>query len=365
MSNILLIEPFFGGSHQQWAEGWKKHSRHKIHLLTLSAHHWKWRMHGGAVTLAEQFLTMDLEPDWIVASDMLDLSVFLALTRPKSNGTPIAVYFHENQLTYPWSTTDEDPGKQQDNHYKFINYTTALAADKCLFNSDYHRSSFLEALPLFLKKFPDHRNIKTIASIEQKSEILPLGMDLSAHDAFAKGDKKHINRPPVLLWNHRWEYDKNPNAFFHALFELKNQGMAFQLIVLGEELQKSPSIFEEAKQRLRDEIIHWGYCERRADYSQWLWMADILPVTSNQDFFGGSIIEAVYCDTIPLLPHRLAYPEHFPNHPEFYYHSDEEFLTKLSQLIKGFDAQRPINTQHLVSRYDWCTLISRYDGLFS
>ncbi len=139
MAKILIIEPFFGGSHKQWAEGWQKHSQHQIKLLTLSAHHWKWRMHGAAVTLADRFLKMDFDPDWIVATDMLDFATFLSLTRKKSNGIATAIYFHENQLSYPWSPADEDKNMQRDNHYMFINYTSALVADLCLFNSSYHR----------------------------------------------------------------------------------------------------------------------------------------------------------------------------------------------------------------------------------
>ena len=364
MSKILLIEPFFGGSHQQWAEGWKKYSQHQIEWLTLSGHHWKWRMHGGAVTLAQQFLRMDFCPDWIVASDMLDLSVFLALTRSKTAGIPIAVYFHENQLTYPWSATDQDPQKQQDNHYKFINYTSALVADKCLFNSDYHRKSFLEALPLFLKKFPDHKNLSSIDAVIRKSQVLPLGLDLRKHDA-NRPVQKSSTQSPMLLWNHRWEYDKNPDVFFNALFELQKQGIAFQLIVLGEQLQQSPLIFAKAKERLKKHILHWGYCQDRTKYSWWLWQADILPVTSHQDFFGGSIIEAVYCDTIPLLPKRLAYPEHFPEQSDFYYQNDEDFLESLIRAIHSFQANSPIKTRHLVQKYDWHSLIERYDELFT
>lgn len=362
MSKILIIEPFFGGSHRQWAEGWQRYSEHGIKLLTLSAHHWKWRMHGGAITLAEQFMEMDFQPDWIVASDMLDLSVFLAMTRPKSDGIPTAVYFHENQLTYPWSATDRDPRKEQDNHYKFINYGSALVADRCLFNSQYHLDSFLEALPLFLRKFPDHRNIKSIEKIRQKSSVLPLGMDLTAldhHDA-----KDITDNTPILLWNHRWEYDKNPADFFEALYEMKKQGIPFKLVVLGAELRKVPPVFAEAKEKLKDHTLHWGYCEDRETYRQWLWQADILPVTSNQDFFGGSIIEAVYCDTVPLLPQRLAYPEHFPNCPSFYYKDDDEFTKSLVQLIDTFHTQRPINTQKLVKKYDWNRLIDTYDEIF-
>ena len=64
-------------------------------------------------------------------------------------------------------------------------------------------------------------------------------------------------------------------------------------------------------QILETNIVHFGFCESFSEYAQWLWKADILPVTSNQDFFGISIIEASYCETYPLLPERLSYPELF------------------------------------------------------
>lgn len=363
MAKILLIEPFFGGSHQQWAEGWQKHSEHQIELLTLSGHHWKWRMHGAAVTLAAQFMEMDFQPDWIVASDMLDLAGFLSLSRPKSDSVATAVYFHENQLTYPWSSTDKDKNNQRDNHYKFINYTSALSADICLFNSNYHKNSFLEALPAFLKLFPDHKNLNTVDKIIKKSQVLPLGLDLQGLN-INKMEATKEKSSPILLWNHRWEYDKNPTTFFTALFKLKDRNTNFKLVVLGEELSKRPPIFDEAKKRLKNEILHWGFCEKRTDYIQWLWNADILPVTSNQDFFGGSIIEAVYCNTIPLLPKRLAYPEHFPDNSSFYYENEGEFVEKLATLINKCDEKYEGKLQSLVEKYDWKNLIGIYDGVF-
>ena len=70
-------------------------------------------------------------------------------------------------------------------------------------------------------------------------------MDLKRFDEFEIKDKK--NEIPILLWNHRWEYDKNPDAFFNALFQLKNKGIKFQLIVLGESYKNSPPIFKKAK----------------------------------------------------------------------------------------------------------------------
>ncbi len=255
---IILIEPFFSGSHKQWAEGLQKHSSHQIEILSLPGRHWKWRMHGGAVALAKQFNELKYTPDLILATSMLDLTTFLALTREKSNGIPVAMYFHENQLTYPWSPQDRDVKNKRDNHYAFINYVSALAADQIFFNSEYHRESFLGALPAFLNQLPDRKGKESIERIKAKSKVLLLGMDLIKFDEFrnSENEKKSL---PVILWNHRWEYDKRPKAFFRQLFLLKEQGIDFRLVVLGERNDVSPPIFDEAKEKLSKEILHWGY----------------------------------------------------------------------------------------------------------
>ncbi|HIO73068.1 MAG TPA: DUF3524 domain-containing protein, partial [Flavobacteriales bacterium] len=73
----------------------------EVELLTLSGHYWKWRMHGGAISLAAKYNDLDHDFDLILVTDMLDLSTFQALTRTKTHNIPFAVYFHENQLTYP------------------------------------------------------------------------------------------------------------------------------------------------------------------------------------------------------------------------------------------------------------------------
>ena len=79
--NICLLSPYHGGSHKAWAQGYREHSRHRIRLLTLPPRFWKWRMHGGAITLARTFLENAESPDLILSTDMLDLSLFLGSTR--------------------------------------------------------------------------------------------------------------------------------------------------------------------------------------------------------------------------------------------------------------------------------------------
>ena len=359
--HILIIEPYFTGSHQSWAEGYQTHSDHDVEILALPGRYWKWRMHGGAVTLAENFLNGDFQPDLILATDMLDLTTFLSLTRKRTAGLATAIYFHENQLTYPWSENDRDVQAGRDNHYAFVNYISALAADAVFFNSSYHLDSFLGGLPNFLKGFPDFNELDSIDRIRDKSQVLSLGLDLLKFDGYEQ--ERQNSKVPVILWNHRWEYDKNPKDFFEALYTLKKEGIAFELIVLGENFSQQPVEFDEARTILGDEIIQYGYAESFEDYAGWLYQADIIPVTSYQDFFGGSIVQAMYCGVVPLLPNRLAYPQHIPDEFKKYliYSDLSELVPKLKNLIKSLDeVDRKALTNH-VSKYDWSVKAKEYD----
>lgn len=362
---ICLVEPFHCGSHAAWAEEFARHSRHEVRLLTLSGRRWKWRMHGGAVTLARQFMENGFAPDLLLASDMLDLTTFLALTRSRTAGLPTALYFHENQLTYPWSTNRSNTG-QQHAHYAFTNYTSALAADTVLFNSRFHLDSFIDRLPGFLAGFPDHNERQSVAVIKGKSRVLSLGLDLQRFDAHRPRQPRQPTKAPLILWNHRWEYDKNPEGFFQVLYQLKEEGLCFDVAVLGEAYRNRPPVFAEAQKKLGKRIRHFGYIADFADYAEWLWQADILPVTSHHDFFGASVVQAIYCHCTPLLPDRLAYPEHLPadRHARYLYADDRALTERLREMLEKPEAVDESLPAH-VARYDWQKQIEEYDELFA
>ena len=351
---IKLIEPFFTGSHKQWAEGLQKYSKHEISIASLNGNHWKWRMHGSAISFSQN-LDQETVPDLILSTDMLDVATFKSLLPTSWNHVPVITYFHENQITYPWSQNDPDKELKRDLHYGWINYTSALASDRVLFNSDYHLNSFLDALPGFLNVFPDNQNFETLNQIRNKSEVLHLGMDLTKFDQF-KGNKIH-NR---ILWNHRWEYDKNPESFFKVLFQLDDEGIEFELAVCGERFEKAPPIFEEAQIRLSDKIVQFGTLDSFEEYSKLLWSCGIIPVTSNQDFFGISAVEAIYCECAPLLPNRLNFPAHLNQH-HLLFDNDCELLDKLRKLLLE---RKPNNFRSEILRYDWSSQIKDYDSLF-
>ena len=314
-------------------------------------------MHGGAATLARRFLESGQKVDLILATDMLDLTTFQALTRHRTANTPFAIYFHENQLTYP-----PPPGEKRDLHYGFINYASALAADRIFFNSDFHRDAFLEELPRLLKHFPDFNELETINRIEARSEVLPLGLDLERFDAYRPAQR--LSGPLRILWNHRWEYDKQPEVFFNALYALLRDDLDFEVIVIGESFRQRPEEFLEARERLAGRLRYFGYARHFEEYARLLWEADVQVSSAIQDFFGASTCEAIYCGCLPILPDRLNYPTFIPDpHRELCLYRDPEGLTgRLRWACQNPDRVREISLRDHVARYDWQRLIEQYDS---
>ncbi len=365
---IALLSPYHGGSHQAWADGYVRSSGHEIRLLALPARFWKWRMHGGAVTLAREFLDAAWQPDLLLATDMLDLATFLALTRSRTAGLPAALYCHENQLTYP---LPGDPASgpwrhqrgQRDQHYAWINLTSALAADLVFFNSHFHRDSFLDALPRFLKHFPEHNELEAVDQIAARSSVLPVGIDLRRLDAAHR--EPPPDEPPLVLWNQRWEYDKNPAGAFAALYAVQDAGIPFRLAVCGQNFRRQPAEFAEARERLRDRLVHFGYA-KEARYQALLWEAVVTFSTAWHEFFGISVVEAAYCGALPLLPRRLSYPELVPPalHNACLYNEPDELVARLQTALTNPEATRASATQvaQAMTRFDWSRLAPAYDG---
>lgn len=360
---ITLIEPYFTGSHANWANEYARHSQHHIEILSMRGKYWKWRMHGGAVTLAAEYLNRKLQSDLLLVTDMLDLTTFLALTRRQTATIPVAIYFHESQICYPWSPSDRDVRNKRDHHYGFINYSSALAADRVFFNSQYHYSVFFKELQKFLKHFPDYNEMDTVPKIRDKSQVLHLGLNLQMFDRFSRSDDSNQGSP-LILWNHRWEYDKNPEEFFQALYALQDQGLDFRVAILGESFGKLHPIFIDAQSKLGERVVQFGYADDLAHYAGWLHQADIFPVTSHHDFFGASVVEALYCDCYPLLPRRLTYPELLPadRYPDNFYQGFDDLVRKLGQAITKIDRIRQQNFSDHVQRFAWQKMASVYDS---
>ena len=364
---ILALEPFYGGSHRRFLDRWQALSRHHITLWTLPARFWKWRMRHAGLEFAERFEQAETSESWdlIFCSDMLNLAEFRGLA-PAAAALPTVLYFHENQLTYPVRKEEE-----RDRHFAFSNLLSARAADAVWWNSGFHRDDFAQAARDWLRRLPDFQPLDSVDGILAKSSVLPQGIDLPP--------PRRASREPGplrILWAARWEFDKNPEAFFAAVGRLKELGHPFRLSVLGERYRRSPEIFDQAQRDLDGHIDHWGYLDGRDAYLEALGRADVVVSTADHEFFGVAVAEAVAAGCRPLLPDRLAYPELIQDlepATDYLYKSDDELHDRLLSLAVAADRGEPLwpagargpgpeAGHRAMARYAWPKIVQDLDG---
>lgn len=352
MKRVLILEPYYGGSHKLFLQGLQQTVVADYTLFTLPPRKWKMRMQLSAPWFVDKIKNLPENErffDAVLCSTFVDVAVLRALLRAIEGWNPAAqvnTYFHENQFAYPGQI--DDPAIRQ---FTAINFTTALASDCCAFNSVYNLESFMKGIELFLNKAADMKLQNCIDDIRNKSVIIYPGMDYSAIDQVKSRDNngKITNLPSTLVWNHRWEHDKGPDEFFEALYTLQQNGVAFRLIVLGESFINRPDCFEIASTKLQNEIIHFGYAESRNRYAELLHQGDLIISTAKHEFFGISVLEGIRAGCFPLLPHDLSYPELY----------DERYLYKPGKLARRLETL--LNKKVCLDRTTAHTLTDRFD----
>lgn len=352
---ILAIETFYGGAHRQFIDGLIEHSEHDYTLVTLPDELWKWRLKTGALEIAQQI--DDIESfDLVFCTDLINLGELKSLV--PGTFPPVVLYYHENQHSYP-----PEEGRSPDFHIRWIDFSNALTAEKLVFNSHFQMNSFIDALPNFLKEIPCSTidSESAILKIREKSSVIYPGTETPEFSS-----KEKNGSVPRIVWNHRWEYDKNPKQFLRVMKKIKSMGTDFELVLLGES-QKFPSdIYESDIEELQDRIVHRGWLPSRDAYFEMLRCADIVISTSNQENFGLSIVEAMQSGCYPLLPYRIAYPEVLPEqfHSDLLYRSEKELVYKLNSLLNGTipdttDLAKQLQVHH------WQNRIREFDSLFN
>ncbi|GJM26378.1 MAG: glycosyl transferase family 1 [Phycisphaerae bacterium] len=337
---VIAFEPYYGGSHRAFLDTWIAASVHQWELHTLPARHWKWRMRGSAIWLANQLRDAPAgRYDALFTCDMTSVADLRALLPIHLRDIPIVCYFHENQLTYPLS-----PNDWRDYQFGFTNITSALSADAVWFNSQSHLDAFLDAVKHMLKSMPENLSGDVLPQIKAKSIVQYPAVELPpkshGHDDGAVPSVRESNLR--ILWPHRWEYDKNPQPFFDAMLALAEADAKFELVVLGESFRTAPPEFKSALTKLESRISHAGFLPSRDDYWRLLQSCDVVVSTAIQENFGLAVVEAMLAGCIPILPRRLSYPELLgvasgsasPN-SHYLYEDDDELRHALANLCNA------------------------------
>jgi len=350
---IVAVEPYYGESHKIFLDQLAEHSRCQIELITLSPHRWQWRMRTAAIDLVDLIVEKSHDADILFVSDYLDLATLVGLAPNELGRLKKIVYFHENQLTYPVQEV-----KDRDIHFAVTNLTSCHAADEAWFNSEWHLRDFETSLKKLARKLRDGKSLHHQKALD-KCRVVPLGVKLPEHFPVAKK-----SGPLKILWNHRWEYDKNPEECFEVLEELANDGFDFELSVCGHSFVRHPEIFDQLPKMLGNKLVHCGWLESKEEYYAQLKNSDVVISTAIHEFFGISIVEAIHFGCYPLLPNRLSYPEIIPPnlHDRHLWNSREDLKHKLEKLLPTQNT--PIDSIISMDRFGWKTRILDFDQRF-
>ena len=372
IKDILFIEPYDGGSHRAFREGLARHSRHQFTHLTLPARYWKWRMRGSAAWFADLANGLAQRSfDLLFVTGFLNLADFRGLLAPPLDRIPALLYMHENQLTYPLS-----PEEQFDFHFGFTNIVSALAADSLVFNSEYHQGLFLDSLPSYLGKMSEAVPRQVAERLAARSTVLPVGLDRGPlpddHFPQYRGGRcdPHVGprwpggERPLILWNHRWEFDKQPEMFARVMDRLAGDGLDFEVALLGD-TQQHNEVFTPLAARLGERVRAFGFLEDRDRYDELLSRADIVVSCAQQEYFGISVAEAVHAGCYPVLPRRQVYPSLYGTRcrGRHFYETVEELTKMLTDLITGDSCGHVCSLDRDIDPCCWERLAPRFDEL--
>jgi len=321
---ILLLSAYHAQSHQSWCRSLMvMFPEHEWILLTLPGRYFNWRIRGNALSWSMgQRDILEKNYDLVLATSMVDCATLRGLI-PNLANIPWVVYFHENQFEYPVSA------KNDHTEPKMVSLYNALCAEKVIFNSQYNYHTFISGLERFLKKMPDQVPENILKSIASKSEVIPVPINV---DNFLPVDKG-VESVPVLLWNHRWEYDKGPQQLYNVLTELYQRKFLFKLNLIGPQFRVIPDAFDKIQQEFSNVIKNYGFIESVVEYKKILASSDMVLSTALHDFQGLAILEAVAAGCIPVVPSRLAYTEIFPEK----YQYDSDLLLPMNEAKKMAD----------------------------
>lgn len=345
--NILLLSAYNTQSHNYWSRLLIKNiPEWDWTFLTLPPRKFSWRIRGNPLSwMSSNKRELEMEYDTVLATSMVDLSTLVGLFPNLAKANKV-IYFHENQFEYPLSD-----GKEHSNvESMMVNLYGALTADRVIFNSSYNRTSFYSGAHKMLKRINDHSPISILDVIRKKDEILPVPI---CNRKTTKSSKIKNS----IIWNHRWEYDKNPEDFYKALKILKLEGIEFKLIMMGIQFNNSPKVFDCIKKEFSNTILCWGE-QDIIDYIEWLKKGEFIVSTAIHEFQGLAVMEGVQYGAVPIIPNRLSYPEWFPN--KYLYGNTPEQLAEV--IKKSFMKE---NNPPDLEKLTWGFLGERYSKVLN
>lgn len=327
-STYWLLSAYRADSHAAWAD-WLVRAFPEIRWrrLELPGRHFAWRIRGAPLSWLDTL--PDETPDAIVATSMVDLATLKGL-HPRLGRVPALYFFHENQFAYPRGDAQTTSVEAQ-----MVQIYGALAADRVRFNSSFNRDTFLSGVETLMQRLPDHVPTGIAERLRAGSAVLPVPIEPPSRPTAAEP-----RDPNLIVWNHRWEYDKAPELFVHVIEEMANEGEDFRLALLGQRPPGGSPELNRLRDSCGDRIAIDGMLSRD-EYWRWLHRAGIAVSTARHEFQGLAMLEATCAGCQPLVPDALCYPEIYPEAYRYAADDTQALKTRLRDWLRGVPQATP------------------------
>ena len=310
---VLGFEGWDSGSHRAVRESIVRHGALDWQWITLPPANWRWRLRLGAVDLVEAgHAEGALVEAWnaIFVTSLVSLSDLVALLPASLAAVPRILYMHENQAAYPAAAGRDD---QRDAHAIATNLTSMLAADRIIWNSQWNHDSFITGAASMLRTAKGAVAGDMLRRVTERSQVIwpPVETPINDDDGVLhKASEAHDKGWRLVVWPHRWEHDKGPEALL-TIERAQGERDRIGWILLGQQFDQQPAALAALRESAGERVLHAGHAVR-SQYEAWLRAADWVCSTARHEFFGIAVVEALLAGCLPWLPERLSYPELLP-----------------------------------------------------
>jgi hypothetical protein len=191
------------------------------------------------------------------------------------------------------------------------------------------------------ESFGELVNAAQLAALDAKSLTLPFGLVSGDEPRVAPDDE----RPPALIYNHRFEGYKQPEVTARVIAKLRARGLAFEVIatqVKGMQSGRLPV----------DRVL---YAPRRDDYLANIALPGINTINSTHETFCIAALDSLIVGHLAVWPRGVTFTELVPPGYPYLFRDPAEQEAMLAHLLTHWPAEfarwSPVLADHARARF--------------
>jgi glycosyltransferase involved in cell wall biosynthesis len=220
----------------------------------------------------------------------------------------------------------------------------SVAADRVIYNSGHTKRMADEAFGAYLNK-------GQMNELESKSIVHRFGLVTGDEPEAPEATK---NTVPTIIYNHRFEAYKQPDATAAVLKAVREMGHGFQVWVTQAAGQKTKNFPFDRK----------VYAPTRAEYLSNIAVPAINTINSVHETFCIAMLDSIMLGHLVVAPNAVTFPELVPDGYPYLFDSIEQQRDMLAHLMANFTEEyntwRPKMIAHAREKFGLAAYVRRY-----